>query len=127
MKLFDANQPVVSPPVWKGRDSVAKLGQTHAIVVAVPAGSAGKVKTQVVRTDPLVAPIKKGQQIGVLKISNGDQPLAGAVDCVGAGRRSRRVGPNLGCHPLMDQVRERIVLDLGGQGPSACGMVARLI
>ena len=76
MKLFDANQPVVSPPVWKGRDSLAKLGQTHAIVVAVPAGGAGKVKTQVVRTDPLVAPIKKGQQIGVLKISNGDQPLA---------------------------------------------------
>jgi D-alanyl-D-alanine carboxypeptidase (penicillin-binding protein 5/6) len=76
VKLFDANQPVVSPQVWKGRDSVAKLGQTHAIVVAVPAGSAGKVKTQVVRPDPLVAPIKKGQQIGMLKITNGDQPLA---------------------------------------------------
>lgn len=76
VKLFDANQPVVSPQVWKGRDSVAKLGQTHSIVVAVPAGSAGKLKTQVVRPDPLVAPINKGQQIGVLKISNGDQPLA---------------------------------------------------
>ena len=76
VKLFDANQPVVSPPVWKGRDALAKLGQTQSIVVAVPAGSAGKVKSQVVRPDPLVAPIKKGQQIGVLKISNGEQALA---------------------------------------------------
>ena len=76
VKLFEANQPVVSPSVWKGRDSVAKLGQTHAIVAAVPVGSAGKIKTQVVRADPLVAPIKKGQQIGVLKISNGEQVLS---------------------------------------------------
>lgn len=75
VKLFEANQPVVSPSVWKGRDSVAKLGQTHAIVAAVPVGSAGKIKTQVVRADPLVAPIKKGQQIGVLKISNSEQVL----------------------------------------------------
>jgi D-alanyl-D-alanine carboxypeptidase (penicillin-binding protein 5/6) len=75
VKLFDANQAVVSPAVWKGKDSTVKLGRPQAIVVAVPAGSAAKVKTQVVRADPLVAPFTKGQQVAVLKVTNGEQAL----------------------------------------------------
>ncbi len=73
VKLFDANQAVVSPPVWKGKVAMVKLGRPQAIVVAVPTGTAGKIKTQVLRADPLVAPFAKGQQLGVLKISSGDQ------------------------------------------------------
>jgi D-alanyl-D-alanine carboxypeptidase (penicillin-binding protein 5/6) len=75
VKLFDANQAVVSPAVWKGKDSTVKLGRPQAIMVAVPAGSAAKVKTQVVRADPLVAPFTKGQQVAVLKVTNGEQTL----------------------------------------------------
>lgn len=75
VKLFDANQPVVTPTVWKGTAKTAKLGSPKAIVVAVPAGSAATVKTQVARPDPLIAPIIKGQQVGTLKVSAGDQPL----------------------------------------------------
>jgi len=75
VKLFDANQAVVTPAVWKGKTSSVKLGQAQSLIVAVPAGSATKIKTQVSRTDPLVAPLNKGQQLGVLKVSLGDQPL----------------------------------------------------
>lgn len=75
IKLFEANHPVVEPPVWKGAEKTVKLGQPQPIVMAVPAGTAGKLKTQVARPDPLIAPIRKGQQVGVLKISAGDQPL----------------------------------------------------
>jgi serine-type D-Ala-D-Ala carboxypeptidase (penicillin-binding protein 5/6) len=75
VKLFDANQAVVTPKVWKGTEKTAKLGSLKAIVVSVPSGSAGKVKTQVARPDPLIAPIAKGQQVGMLKVSAGDQPL----------------------------------------------------
>lgn len=75
IKLFDANQAVVTPPVWKGTQNTAKLGRPEAVVVAVPAGTASKVKTQVARPDPLIAPLTKGQAIGTLKISSGDQPL----------------------------------------------------
>ena len=75
VKLFDANQSVINAPVWKGKEAVAKLGNAvTAYIVAVPAGSAGKIKTQVTRPDPLFAPLSKGQQIGSLKISVGDQP-----------------------------------------------------
>ncbi len=75
VKLFDANQAVVTPAVWKGKSATVKLGRPDAIVVAVPAGSAGKLKTQIARPDPLVAPFTKGQSLATLKISNGDQLL----------------------------------------------------
>jgi serine-type D-Ala-D-Ala carboxypeptidase (penicillin-binding protein 5/6) len=75
VKLFDANQAVVNAPVWKGKEATAKLGNAvTAYIVAVPTGSAGKLKTLVARPDPLLAPLTKGQQIGSLKISLLDQP-----------------------------------------------------
>ena len=74
VKLFDAGQPVVTPAVWKGKDAVVKLGRPQPIIVAVAAGSAAKVKTQVVRPEPLVAPFKKDQPVGTLKILVGDNP-----------------------------------------------------
>ena len=76
VKLFDANQPVVTPAVWKGTAPTVKLGRAQPIIVTVPAGSGAKVKTQVVRPDPLVAPFAKGQQIGTLKVTVGEQSLA---------------------------------------------------
>jgi D-alanyl-D-alanine carboxypeptidase (penicillin-binding protein 5/6) len=75
VKLFDANQAVLTPSVWKGKSASVKLGQPQAIVIAVPAGTAGQLKTQVVRSDPLVAPFAKGQQLAVLKVSYGERVL----------------------------------------------------
>ncbi len=75
VKLFDANQAVISAPVWKGKEATAKLGNAvTAYIVAVPVGSASKIKTQVVRSDPLLAPLAKGQKIGNLKITLADLP-----------------------------------------------------
>ena len=76
VRLFDANQAVATPAVWKGKTNTVKLGRPEAIVVAVPAGSAAKLKTQVARPDPLVAPFSRNQPIGSLKITLADQPVA---------------------------------------------------
>jgi D-alanyl-D-alanine carboxypeptidase (penicillin-binding protein 5/6) len=75
VKLFDAGQAVVTPSVWKGQSATLKLGQPKAIVVAVPAGSAAQLKTQVVRPEPLVAPFTQGQVVGTLKVTRADQPM----------------------------------------------------
>ncbi len=75
VKLFDGGQAVATPSVWKGKENTVKLGRPEAVVVAVPAGSAGKIKTTVARPDPLVAPFTKGQPLGTLKVSLNDQPL----------------------------------------------------
>jgi D-alanyl-D-alanine carboxypeptidase (penicillin-binding protein 5/6) len=75
VKLFDANQAVVTPAVWKGTSATVKVGRAQSIVVAVPNGMAAKVKTQVLRNDPLLAPFTKGQQVATLRVTAGDQPV----------------------------------------------------
>ena len=76
VKLFDAGQPMEEVQIWKGSQSTLKVGRDAATVVTVPSGSSGKVTTQLVRTDPLMAPITKGQQVGTLKVLVADQVAA---------------------------------------------------
>ncbi len=76
VKLFDANQAVVMQKVWKGSDSQVKVGKTSALIVAVPAGTASRLKTEVVRTEPIIAPVAAGQQLAMLRVFAGDQPVA---------------------------------------------------
>jgi D-alanyl-D-alanine carboxypeptidase (penicillin-binding protein 5/6) len=75
VKLFDADQPVATPAVWKGKSGIVKMCRSEAIVVAVPVGSAGKIATHISHQDPLIAPFSKGQAIGALKVTLGDEPL----------------------------------------------------
>ena len=75
IKLFDANQAVVTPNVWKGRGNQVKLGRFAPIMVAVPAGAAGRIQTQVARPEPLVAPLNRGQAVGALKVTLDQKPL----------------------------------------------------
>ena len=74
VKLFDAEQAVATPEVWKGKAGTVKIGRTTPIVVTVPAGSGGKLSTEVVRQDPLIAPFTKGQAMGTLKVKLGPTP-----------------------------------------------------
>ena len=76
LKLFDANQTVATPKVWKGKVGELKLGRGEPIVVAVPAGAASQVKTEIARPEPLIAPFKQGQAVATLKVRLGEQPLA---------------------------------------------------
>lgn len=69
VKLFEAGAPIATPDVWQGRQSQAKLGSRGAVVVAVPRGESDQLRTVVVRTDPLVAPLAKGQRVGTLKVT----------------------------------------------------------
>ena len=73
VRLFEANQPVATPRVWKGKTDTLKLGRNEPIVVSVPSGTAGKITTEVSRAEPLVAPFTKNQAVGSLKIKLADQ------------------------------------------------------
>lgn len=76
VKLFEANQAVLTPRVWKGRAAQVRLGRPQAVVVTVPTGLAGRLRTEAVRPEPLVAPLRKGQAVGVLKIYEGERTLS---------------------------------------------------
>jgi D-alanyl-D-alanine carboxypeptidase (penicillin-binding protein 5/6) len=69
LRLFDDGKAIVSPQVWKGKSAEAKLGVAGGVFVTVPKGEGGKLQTKVERTDPLVAPLTKGQRVGTLKVT----------------------------------------------------------
>ncbi|MGC9562461.1 MAG: D-alanyl-D-alanine carboxypeptidase family protein [Brachymonas sp.] len=76
VQLFGADQPVAQARVWKGAHSEVGLGRHQPITVAVPAGKARELTTQVERTDPLIAPIVRDQQVGTLRVQLGGQTLS---------------------------------------------------
>lgn len=69
VRLFDADKVIDNPPVWKGRSSTVQLGAAGAVYATVPRGEGDKLVTRFERTDPLVAPLAKGQRVGTLKVS----------------------------------------------------------
>ena len=70
---------MASPRVWKGQAATVKLGRSDGVVVAVPAGEGGKLKTEVARPDPLVAPLLRGQAVGTLRVSQSNGALVAEV------------------------------------------------
>ena len=69
VRLFEAGKPIGTVPVWKGKTPEAQLGASGALFVTVPKGEGDKLKTQIERTDPLVAPLTQGQQVGQIKVT----------------------------------------------------------
>ncbi len=78
VKLYDAKQAVTTAPIWKGTESTVQLGLAQPLVVTVPKGQAAQLKPQMVRTDPLLAPLQSGQKVGTLKVMAGDTVVAEA-------------------------------------------------
>ncbi len=76
VKLFEANQAMVAPNVWKGRSASVKLGRFQPIIVATPSGSAARIQTQVARPEPIVAPLTRGQVLGSLKVTLDQKTVA---------------------------------------------------
>ena len=95
VKLFDAGQTMEDAPLWKGAQRTLKIGREPATVVTMPAGSTGKPTARVVRQDPLMAPITKGQEVGTLQIMLGDEQVAElpifALESVEQGSALRRL------------------------------------
>ena len=71
VRLSAPGQALSSPRVWKGKAPDVKLGLPEGVVVTVPAGEGARLKTEIVRPDPLVAPLLKGQLLGTLRVTTG--------------------------------------------------------
>ena len=75
VRLYDTDQAVESPKVWKGAKDAVKIGAKRPIVVTVPSGQGAQVKSTVTRNDPLVAPLQAGQTVGTLTVKLGDKEI----------------------------------------------------
>jgi D-alanyl-D-alanine carboxypeptidase (penicillin-binding protein 5/6) len=80
VKLQAAGSPVRSLEVWKGAARNVPVGVGADLFVTVPKGEADKLKAELVSQQPLVAPLAKGQRVGVLRVTHdgkafGEYPL----------------------------------------------------
>lgn len=69
VRLAKAGEALSTPRVWKGKEAQVKLGLAKGVVVTVPAGEGAKLRTEIVRPEPLVAPFARGQAVGSLKVT----------------------------------------------------------
>jgi D-alanyl-D-alanine carboxypeptidase (penicillin-binding protein 5/6) len=80
VKLYGAGTPVRSLEVWKGAVHNVNVGVGADLFVTVPKGEAGKLKAELVSQQPLVAPLGKGQRVGLVRVTHdgkahGEYPL----------------------------------------------------
>lgn len=75
VKLYTKGQVLEQTALWKGSQNQIKIGFNRDVVVTLPKGVAGKVKSTLERKDPLVAPLSENAKVGVMKLSLDGKPL----------------------------------------------------
>ena len=80
VKLYGGGTAVKALEVWKGAARTVNVGVGSDLMITVPKGEADKLKAELVSQQPLVAPLTKGQRVGVLRVSHdgkafGEYPL----------------------------------------------------
>ena len=71
-RLFDVGETVSDALVWGGTRHYVPLVGDRNIDIILPTNSSGKVNAQIVYDGPIKAPIRKGDQVAVLRITAAD-------------------------------------------------------
>ncbi|HEX5304530.1 MAG TPA: D-alanyl-D-alanine carboxypeptidase family protein [Dyella sp.] len=73
--LYEAGKPLATPRLWKGESETLPLGVTDAVQVTVKRGQYDQLKATMDVPATLIAPYKKGQQVGMLRITLDGKPV----------------------------------------------------
>ena len=68
-KLYEANTSLATPKVWKGAANLVQVGVAQPLLVSTPRGKYQQLKASMDLPKSLVAPIAKGQKIGMVKVT----------------------------------------------------------
>lgn len=90
VRLYRAQQPVRVVPLYRGARSMVSMGFAQDFHLLVPTGGAVRVKAEVITRQPIVAPVRRGQRMGTLRLvldgkPVGDYPLVALHDVAVAG------------------------------------------
>ena len=89
IQLYGPGQPVSTLRVWKGAANDVAAGFIANRYLTLPKGKAEKLQLTMLATEPLVAPVAKGQRVGAVKVALdgvpvADFPLVALADVSGA-------------------------------------------
>lgn len=74
-KLYDASKPLATPRLWKGESDKLPIGVAANVMVTVKKGEYDKLKATMDIPATLIAPFKKGQQVGTLRVTLNGKPV----------------------------------------------------
>jgi D-alanyl-D-alanine carboxypeptidase (penicillin-binding protein 5/6) len=75
VRLFAGGEAVKTVAVWKGAAEAVKAGFADGLVVTVPKGQAARLSAELLTHPPVLAPVAKGQRLGVLRVQLEGKPL----------------------------------------------------
>lgn len=74
IKLYSRDQPVSDKRIWKGTDKHLKLGFRADRYITIPKGQRAALKATLETRQPILAPVNRGQQIGILHLTLNEAP-----------------------------------------------------
>jgi len=75
VRLYAPGQAVKAIHVWKGADAAVRAGFERGLVVTVPKGEAKLLAAELLTHPPVLAPVRKGDKVGVLRVAFDGRPL----------------------------------------------------
>jgi serine-type D-Ala-D-Ala carboxypeptidase (penicillin-binding protein 5/6) len=75
VRLYAAGESVKEVEVWKGALAAVKAGFPRGLVVTVPRGESAKLAAELVTHPPVLAPVARGDKVGVLRVALGGRPV----------------------------------------------------
>ena len=76
VELYGPDRPVSKLRVWKGAAAEVPAGFFAGQYVTLPKGKADKLTLTLAATEPLLAPLTKGQRVGVVNVALDGKPVA---------------------------------------------------
>jgi D-alanyl-D-alanine carboxypeptidase (penicillin-binding protein 5/6) len=74
VRLYEKNQAAATLRLWKGSANSVRAGFQNDLYVTAPKGMADKLKARIESQQPLLAPVRTGQKVGMLKIDLEGKP-----------------------------------------------------
>ena len=72
-KMYQANQTITEVKMYKGAENTVPIGFLNDAYVTISHGNNAQIKPILETVQPVLAPVKKGQELGVLKLVDGDK------------------------------------------------------
>ena len=76
VELYAPEKPVSNLRVWKGAAPEVPAGFFASQYLTLPKGTAEKLNLTMAATEPLIAPVAKGQRVGTVNVALEGKPVA---------------------------------------------------
>ena len=75
VRVYGRGATVAELPVWKGSERMLKAGFDEDVYISLPRGETQRLKATLTSQQPLLAPVSRQQQVGMLRFTVDGKPL----------------------------------------------------